>query len=89
MIKELLTINFAPMIGLIFFVAFLFSDKEMDKEVRNTFFALCFLEFLEMIFYSMELKTATFEKPSYWRIFFSAGFIHPLRKIRSWWNRQY
>lgn len=72
MIKELLTINFAPMIGLLFLVAFLFSDKEMDEEVKNTFFALCFLEVLEMIFYSMELRTATFEKPSYWRIFFSA-----------------
>lgn len=72
MIKELFTINFAPLVGLVFLAAFLFSNKEMDKEVRNTFFFLCFLEFLELVFYSLELKTATFEKPSYWRIFFSA-----------------
>lgn len=72
MIKELFTIYFAPLVGLVFLAAFLLSNRETDKEVRNTFFALCFLEFLELIFYSLELKTATFEKPSYWRIFFSA-----------------
>lgn len=72
MIKEFLTINFAPLIGLIFLVTFLCSNKELDRDVRNTFLALCFLELLELLLYSLELKTATFEKPTFRRAFFSA-----------------
>ncbi|MDD6627954.1 MAG: hypothetical protein PUF03_06855 [Lachnospiraceae bacterium] len=80
MFYEFVIINFAPLAGLLFLFIFLVSNKKSDQEKRRIFLGLCFLEIIELVAYSMELWTASFDHPTTLRILLSAiGYsIRPL-----------
>ena len=72
MLYNFIVINFAPLAGLLFLFIFLFLDDRSDRKIRDSFVLFCFMELIEIIFYSLELWTASFAEPTVWRILFSA-----------------
>lgn len=72
MLNDYITINFVPLAGLLFLVIFLLSNRKMDKKIRQIFLLLAGLELVELLLYSLELWTASFAKPTVWRILLSA-----------------
>lgn len=72
MTYDYLTINFAPVTGLIFLLIFLLANSVLDKKIKGIFFLLIGLESVETFVYSLELWTSTFEDFTYWRTLLSA-----------------
>ncbi|MDD6811190.1 MAG: hypothetical protein PUD93_04910 [Lachnospiraceae bacterium] len=72
MLINIISNNFAPIAGLLFLFIFLLSYKTEDKEKKDIFILLCFLEIIELVVYNAELWIATFEEPTKWRILLSA-----------------
>ena len=72
MTYDYLTINFAPVAGLIFLSIFLLANSYLEQKIKNIFFLLIGLEALEALAYSLELWTSTFHTFTYWRILLSA-----------------
>ena len=64
-------INFAPLLGMAFLLFFLSYNTSMDRKIRRLFFELVAVEFFELVAYSLELETATFDRPTVWRILLS------------------
>ena len=55
------TINFPSVVGFIFLLIFLFANSSVAPKIKKTFYLLIGLEFIEMLTYSLELWTTTFE----------------------------
>lgn len=72
MTYDYLTINFAPVAGLIFLLIFLLANSNLEQKIKNIFFLLIGLEALEALVYSLELWTSTFEDFTRWRTLLSA-----------------
>ena len=72
MLYEFITINYAPLTGLLFLLIFLISVEETDQTIKKIFFSLWLLELVELLAYSAELWTASFTRPTYLRILLSA-----------------
>ncbi len=70
-IRTCLEINLAPCAGIVFLYIFLVTDRRMKKELIYNFFILLGLEVIELLAYNLELVTASFSRPTMWRIFFS------------------
>lgn len=72
MIKyDLITINYAAILGILFLLVFLWQNSRMNKVTKNKFYTLVFLEFVEMTVYSAELVTADLPQRTVWRTLFS------------------
>ena len=71
MIADYISINFVPLAGLLFLVIFLLTNQEIDKKIRQIFLLLAFLEFVELVLYSAELWTASYENPTFLRVLLS------------------
>ena len=72
MLYEFITINYAPLTGLLFLLIFLISVEETDQTIKKIFFSLWLFELVELLAYSAELWTASFTRPTYLRILLSA-----------------
>lgn len=66
------TINFPSVVGFIFLLIFLFANSSVAPKIKKTFYLLIGLEFIEMLTYSLELWTTTFETLSPLRLWLSA-----------------
>ncbi len=66
------SITFAPCIGVIFLLIFLYNNSILSKKIKGAFYALIFLELSQIIFYSLELWTSTFSEPVMARTLLSA-----------------
>ncbi len=66
------TITFAPCIGIVFLLIFLFNNSMLNKKIKGAFYALIFLELAQIIFYGLELWTSTFSEPVMARTLLSA-----------------
>lgn len=71
-IYDFIAINFAAGVGILFLFIFVFTNTTLNKQIRKIFFTLIMLELLELIFYSLELWTATFAEPVMARTLLSA-----------------
>ena len=69
---DLMEINFAPIVGLLFLMLFLLSGKKAEKDITNMFLGICLLELIELLAYSAELWTASFDHPTHLRVLLSA-----------------
>lgn len=80
MFIDFIEFNFAPLVGMLFLLVFLISDRGMSRGIRHMFFLLSLLELIELLAYNAELQTATLAEPTMWRVFLSAvGYaIRPL-----------
>lgn len=72
MIYDYLTINFAPISGLLFLTIFLLANSNLEQKIKKIFFLLIGLEYVEIASFSLELWTSTFEKYTAWRTLWSA-----------------
>ena len=52
---DFLSINFFPIIGIVFLVMFLWKNSSMEKNVKYTFYGLCALTYLELAIYDFEV----------------------------------
>lgn len=66
------TINFASISGFVFLLVFLFANASLDPSIKRIFYLLIAVEFAEMLTYSLELWTTTFETLSPLRLWLSA-----------------
>lgn len=71
-LEFLVTINYAPCIGILFMLLFLQFNGRVSRVIRNTFLWLLAFEFVELVVYSLELLTAVGTEPSMLRILLSA-----------------
>lgn len=72
MTYDYLTINFASVAGIVFLLIFLLTNSSLEKKIQSIFFLLILMESIEMITYSLELWTTTFEHLSILRLWLSA-----------------
>ena len=70
MTYDYFTINFTSVAG--FLLIFLYANASLDKKIKNIFYIMILLEFLEALTYSLELWTTTFETLSPLRLWLSA-----------------
>lgn len=76
MTYDYLSLNFAPVTGIVFLLIFLRQNSSLDKRIKHIFYALVSLELLEILTYSLELWTSTFEHPTFLRVLLSViGYI--------------
>ena len=75
-----ISMNTAPVIGLLYLYIFLWTNASMDEKLKRDFYWLMGLEVLELLFYNLELVTAGMAYPTPARILFSA-FGYTLRGI--------
>lgn len=76
----LFTINYAPCLGILFLLAFLAANVELDAKIKKIFYRLLILETLELVVYSLELMQAQLPHSTDLRIYLSAvGY-----SIRPW-----
>lgn len=61
---DYLTINFFPIIGIIFLMTFLWKNSSMEKNVKYTFYGLCALTYIELAIYNFELFLTGMENTS-------------------------
>ncbi len=66
------TITFAPCIGIVFLLIFLYNNSMLNKRIKEAFYALIALELAQIIFYGLELWTSTFTEPVMARTLLSA-----------------
>lgn len=66
------TINFPSVSGFIFLLIFLYANASLDPRIKRIFYLLIAVEFFEMLTYSLELWTTTFETLSPLRLWLSA-----------------
>ena len=66
------TINFTSVSGFIFLLIFLYANAALDRKIKRIFYIMLFVEFIEMLTYSLELWTTTFETLSQARLWLSA-----------------
>ena len=71
-LEFLVTINYAPCVGILFMLVFLQINGRTDRVIRKTFLWLLALEFAELVVYSLELLTAVGTEPSMLRVLLSA-----------------
>lgn len=69
---DYLTINFAAAAGILFMLIFLRANSSLDKKIKRIFYLLILVETIEVITYSLELWTTTFEHLSILRLILSA-----------------
>lgn len=69
---DFLTINFAPCVGIVFLLIFLYYNQTLDQSTKKTFYALIILEFIESVAFSLELYTSTLPEATIFRTIFSA-----------------
>lgn len=72
MTYDYLTINYAAAAGMIFLLIFLHANASLDRKIKEIFHVLIFVEFIEIVTYSLELWTTTFSHLSQWRLWLSA-----------------
>ena len=72
MTYDYLTINYAPVIGLVCLLIFLVGNAYLEKSIKTKFYWLLALEVIEIAAYSLELWTSTFVEPTKFRVFLSA-----------------
>ena len=72
MAYDYLAINFTSVAGFIFLLIFLHANASLDPKIRRIFYRMILLEFVEMLVYSLELWTTTFETLTPLRLWFSA-----------------
>ncbi len=51
---DLISINFFPLVGLLFLVFFIWRNSHLDKKVKNSFFTLVGLVLVELMIYNLE-----------------------------------
>lgn len=51
---DLISINFFPLVGLLFLVFFIWRNSHLDKKVKNSFFTLAGLVLVELMIYNLE-----------------------------------
>lgn len=72
MTYDYFAINFAAVAGFIFLLIFLLTNATLDPKIKRIFYLLLLLEFIEVVTYSIELWTTTFETLSPLRLWLSA-----------------
>lgn len=72
MTYDYLTINFTSVSGFIFLLIFLYANASLEPKIKRIFYQMIFLEFIEMLTYSLELWTTTFDTLSQARLWLSA-----------------
>jgi len=72
MTYDYFTINFTSVTGFLFLLIFLYANASLEKNIKNIFYIMILIEFFEMLTYSMELWTTTFETLSPLRLWLSA-----------------
>ena len=72
MAYDYFTINFTSVSGFIFLLIFLYANAALDRKIKRIFYIMLFVEFIEMLTYSLELWTTTFEMLSQARLWLSA-----------------
>lgn len=65
-------INYASVAGIIFLLIFLSANATIDRWIKKNFYLMVLIEFIEMLTYSLELWTTTFETLSPLRLWLSA-----------------
>ena len=68
---DYLTINFPASLGIFFLLVMLFHNDRIVRKIKITFYVLILMEFIEMVAYSLELYTSTFDEPTLWRTILS------------------
>lgn len=76
----LINYSFAPVVGLVFILLLLVKNRTVGGVNKKLFYVIWLLELLELIVYDLELYTATWEQPTFFRMFLSAiGYsVRPL-----------
>jgi len=69
---DYMAINFTSVAGFIFLLIFLHANSTLDKSIKQIYYTLVLIEFVEMLTYSLELWTTTFETLSPLRLWLSA-----------------
>ena len=72
MTYDYLTINYAAGAGILFLLIFLHANASLDREIKQIFYLMIFIEIIEMLTYSLELWTTTFAQLSPLRLWLSA-----------------
>ncbi len=66
-----LLMNFPPLIGILCILIFLNTNSMLDGKITRLFKVISYMALVEVLAYSLELWTATWEHPSLLRIFLS------------------
>ncbi len=69
---DYLTINYAAVAGIVFLLIFLHANATLAARIKRIFYLLISIEWVEIITYSLELWTTTFEHLSPMRLWLSA-----------------
>ena len=72
MTYDYLTINYAAGAGIIFMLIFLHANASLERSIKKIFYLMITIEIFEMLTYSLELWTTTFERLSPLRLWLSA-----------------
>lgn len=72
MTYDYFTINFTSVSGFLFLLIFLYANASLDRKIKRIFYLMIVVEFFEMLTYSLELWTTTFETLSPLRLWLSA-----------------
>lgn len=68
---DFLIMNFAPVIGIISLLIFLYTNMALDKKITQMFKVITYLSIVQLIIYDAEMWTATWSEPSVWRMVLS------------------
>lgn len=96
-LNALISRSLGPIFGMLILIIFLLNNHTLDKKIKNVFYLLILVEFLELVAYDIELWTAEWSKPSMLRIILSIiGYtlrplliyiiimINPTEKDKKW-----
>lgn len=72
MTYDYFAINYPSVIGFLFLLTFLATNSTTDTRIKRMFYLMIAVEFIEMLAYSLELWTTTFETLSPMRLWLSA-----------------